>query len=145
MTETTEAAEMSLGTKLSINELVNVYLKIRNAIEAKEEQHKAEIQELKDQFEVVGNKLLEICNEQNMDSIRTPVGTVTRRVSSRYWTSDWDSMYQFIQENDAPFLLEQRIHNTNMRQFLEDNPDKFPAGLQNERKYAVQVRKPTAK
>jgi hypothetical protein len=132
-------------TDLAIDELVGIYLKIRNAIEAKEEQHKAEIQELKDQFEVVGNKLLDICNEQNLDSIRTPVGTVSRRVSSRYWTSDWDSMYQFIQENDAPFLLEQRIHNSNMRQFLEENPDKFPAGLQNERKYAVQVRKPTAK
>ena len=130
---------------LTIDELVSIYLKIRTAIEAKEEQHKAELQELKDQFEVVGNKLLEICNEQNMDSIRTPVGTISRRVSSRYWTSDWDSMYQFIKNNDAPFLLEQRIHNSNMRQFLEDNPDKFPAGLQNERKYTVQVRKPTAK
>lgn len=130
---------------LTIDELVGIYLKIRTAIEAKEEQHKAELQELKDQFEVVGNKLLEICNEQNMDSIRTPVGTISRRVSSRYWTSDWDSMYQFIKDNDAPFLLEQRIHNSNMRQFLEDNPDKFPAGLQNERKYTVQVRKPTAK
>lgn len=132
-------------TELTIDELVSIYLKIRTAIEAKEEQHKAELQELKDQFDVVGNKLLEICNEQNMDSIRTPVGTISRRVSSRYWTSDWDSMYQFIKNNDAPFLLEQRIHNTNMRQFLEDNPDKFPAGLQNERKYTVQVRKPTAK
>ncbi len=132
-------------TDLTIDELVSVYLKIRTAIEAKEEQHKAELQELKDQFDVVGNKLLEICNEQNMDSIRTPVGTISRRVSSRYWTSDWDSMYQFIKNNDAPFLLEQRIHNSNMRQFLEDNPDKFPAGLQNERKYTVQVRKPTAK
>jgi hypothetical protein len=132
-------------TELTIDELVGIYLKIRTAIEAKEEQHKAELQELKDQFDVVGNKLLEICNEQNMDSIRTPVGTISRRVSSRYWTSDWDSMYQFIQNNDAPFLLEQRIHNSNMRQFLEDNPDKFPAGLQNERKYTVQVRKPTAK
>jgi hypothetical protein len=130
---------------LTIDELVGIYLKIRTAIEAKEEQHKAELQELKDQFDVVGNKLLEICNEQNMDSIRTPVGTISRRVSSRYWTSDWDSMYQFIKNNDAPFLLEQRIHNSNMRQFLEDNPDKFPAGLQNERKYTVQVRKPTAK
>lgn len=130
---------------LTIDELVSIYLKIRTAIEAKEEQHKTELQELKDQFDVVGNKLLEICNEQNMDSIRTPVGTISRRVSSRYWTSDWDSMYQFIKNNDAPFLLEQRIHNSNMRQFLEDNPDKFPAGLQNERKYTVQVRKPTAK
>lgn len=130
---------------LTIDELVGIYLKIRTAIEAKEEQHKAELQELKDQFDVVGNKLLEICNEQNMDSIRTPVGTISRRVSSRYWTSDWDSMYQFIKNNDAPFLLEQRIHNSNMRQFLDDNPDRFPAGLQNERKYTVQVRKPTAK
>jgi hypothetical protein len=130
---------------LAVDELVGIYLKIRSAIEAKEEQHKIELQELKDQFDVVGNKLLEICNEQNMDSIRTPVGTISRRVSSRYWTSDWDSMYRLISENDAPFLLEQRIHNTNMRQFLEENPDKFPAGLQNERKYTVQVRKPTAK
>ena len=129
----------------AVDELVGIYLKIRFAIEAKEEQHKIELQELKDQFDVVGNKLLEICNEQNMDSIRTPVGTISRRVSSRYWTSDWDSMYRLISENDAPFLLEQRIHNTNMRQFLEENPDKFPAGLQNERKYTVQVRKPTAK
>jgi hypothetical protein len=130
---------------LSLEELVGIYLKIRNAIEAKEEQHKAELQELKDQFEVIGNKLLEICNEEGVDSLRTSAGTVSRRVSSRYWTSDWDSMYRFMQENDAPFLLEQRIHSSNMRQFLEDNPDKFPAGLQNERKYAVQVRKPTAK
>lgn len=130
---------------VNINDLVSIYLKIRNAVEEKEAQQKAELQELKDQFEVISNKLLEFCNEQNLDSIKTPVGTVSRRVSSRYWTSDWDSMYQFIGENSAPFLLEQRIHNTNMRQFLDDNPDKFPAGLQNERKYAVQVRKPTAK
>ena len=132
-------------TDPSLNELVSVYLKIRDAIEEKEAEQKAELQALKDQFEVVSNKLLEFCNEQNMDSIRTPVGTISRRVSSRYWTSDWDSMYQLINENGAPFLLEQRIHNTNMRQFLEENPDKFPPGLQNERKYAVQVRKPTAK
>jgi len=130
---------------LSLEELVGIYLKIRNAIEAKEEQHKAELQELKDQFEVIGNKLLEICNEEGVDSLRTSAGTVSRRVSSRYWTSDWDSMYQFIRENDAPFLLEQRIHNSHMREFLEENPDRFPAGLQNERKYTVQVRKPTAK
>ena len=130
---------------LSLNELVSVYLRIREAIKEKEEQQKAELQELKDQFETVGNTLLALCNEQDADSIKTPMGTVTRRVSSRYWTSDWDSMYQFINENDAPFLLEQRIHASNMRQFLEENPEKFPMGLQNDRKYVIQVRKPTAK
>lgn len=130
---------------LDLNKLVSVYLKLRDAIEAKEEQHKAEIQELKDQFEVVGSELLGHCMEQNIDSIKTPVGTISRRISTRYWTSDWDSMYQFIKQHDAPFLLEQRIHASNMREFLENNPDELPVGLQAERKYTVQVRKPTKK
>jgi len=80
-----------------------------------------------------------------MDSIRTPAGTVSRRVSSRYWTSDWESLYNFIRENDAQYLLEKRIHNGNMQQFLEENPEVFPEGLQNERKYIIQVRKPTSR
>ncbi len=125
--------------------LVTVYLKIRTAVQEKEEQHKAEMQALKDEFEVVAGKLLELCKDQNVDSIRTPAGTVSRRVSSRYWTNDWDSLYKFIKENDAHYLLEKRIHNTNMQQFLEESPDSFPPGLQNDRKYIIQVRKPTSK
>jgi hypothetical protein len=130
---------------MSLDELVAVYIKIRTAIEDKEEAHKATMAPLKDQFDIVAAKLLDVCNEQNADSIRTPAGTVSRRISSRYWTTDWESMYEFIKEHDAPFLLEQRLHNGNIRQFLEDNPDVIPAGLQSDRKYAVQVRKPTAK
>jgi predicted secreted Zn-dependent protease len=132
-------------TDKSVDKLVAVYIKIRDKIRETEDRHKEEIAELKEQFDVVANNLLDLCNEQNMDSIRTSAGTVTRRVSSRYWTSDWDSMYQFIQEQDAPYLLEQRIHNSNMRQFLEENPDLCPMGLQADRKYTVQVRKPTSK
>lgn len=129
----------------STEQLVTVYLKMRTAMADKEDKHKAEMAELKEAFDTVGNELLELCNEINADSIKTPVGTVSRRITSRYWTSDWDSMYRFIKEHDATFLLEQRIHNTNMRQFLEENPDEFPAGLQADRKFTIQVRKPTAK
>lgn len=130
------------ANELTIDEMVATYIKIRNAIEEMEEKHKQELAALREQYDLVADHLLEICNEQNLDSIRTPMGTVSRRVTSRYWTSDWDSMYQFIKEHDAPFLLEQRIHNSNMRAFLEENPDHFPLGLQAERKYTVQVRKP---
>jgi urate oxidase len=136
---------MSNQEDIPTDRLVAIYVKIRTAIQAKEEQHKAELAELKEQFDVVSQKLLEVCNDQNAESIRTPFGTISRRVSSRYWTTDWESMYNFIKEHDAPYLLEQRIHNGNMKQFLEENPDALPAGLQADRKYVVQVRKPTAK
>jgi predicted secreted Zn-dependent protease len=132
-------------TELPINEMVAVYRKIRAAIDEREEKHTEAISTLKEQLDTVGNKLLAICNEQNLDSIKTPDGTITRRVTARYWTSDWETMYRFIKENDVPHLLEQRIHNGNMKQFIAENPEAFPAGLQCDRKYVIQIRKPTNK
>lgn len=130
---------------LTADKLVGVYRKIRAVIDEKEAEHKEAITALKEQLDAVSSKLLEICNEQNLDSLRTPVGTVTRRVVTRYWTNDWEQMYRFIKDHDAPYLLEQRIHNGNMRQFLEDNPDTLPIGLNADTKYAITVRKPTNK
>jgi hypothetical protein len=130
---------------LPVDELVRIYRKIREAVAEREEAFKEEIGALKGQLDTVATALLDICNTQNADSIKTQHGTISRRVSERYWTTDWESMYRFMQDNDAPFLLEQRIHNGNMKSFLEDNPEAFPAGLQCDRKYAVTVRKPTSK
>lgn len=136
---------MSADTEVPLDQMVAAYRKIREAIELRDEAYKTEIGALKEQLEKVGNALLDVCNRQNADSIKTPHGTISRRVSQRYWTTDWETMYRFIKDNDAPFLLEQRIHNGNMKQFLEDHPEEFPAGLQCERKYAITVRKPTNK
>jgi predicted secreted Zn-dependent protease len=128
-----------------VDELVRIYRKIREAIETREEAFKEEVSALKGHLDTVSDALLSLCNEQNADSIKTKNGTISRRINQRYWTTDWESMYRFIRENDSPFLLEQRIHNGNMKQFLEENPDAFPAGLQCDRKYAITVRKPTNK
>ena len=130
---------------LPADRLVGVYRKIREAIDDKEAEHKDLISKLKEQLDAVSEKLLDICNTQNLDSLRTPMGTVTRRTVTRYWTSDWQAMYGFIKEHDAHFLLEQRIHNGNMKQFLEENPDTLPIGLNTDTKYAITVRKPTNK
>jgi predicted secreted Zn-dependent protease len=132
-------------TDMKADGLVLAYRKIRDAINEKEEAHKEEIADLKAQQDVLSAALLDLCNEQNLDSIRTPAGTVTRTVNTRYWTNDWESMYEFIRENEAMHLLEQRIHNGNMKQFLNENPDDLPVGLQADTKYVVRVRKPIAK
>lgn len=127
------------------DKLVTAYRKIRDAIDEKEAEHKDVMATLKGQLDTIGAKLLDICNTQNLDSLRTPVGTVTRRAVTRYWTNDWEAMYRFIKEQDMPQLLEQRIHNGNMKQYLEENPDELPIGLNADTKYAITVRKPTNK
>lgn len=134
-----------MNTDESVEEMVAAYRKIREAISEKEEAHKADISGLREQLDIVSDALLGVCNSLQADSLRTAAGTVSRRVSTRYWTTDWERMYEFIRENDVPFLLEQRIHNGNMKQFLDENPDSLPIGLQVDRKFVIQVRKPTGK
>ena len=121
--------------------MVAAYIKLREAIQEKEDEIKA----LKQKQALVSASMRDLCSKEDIDSIKTPFGTLTRRIYSSYWTSDWDQMYKFIAENDAYHLLEKRIHNTNMKEFLEENPDALPIGLQSDRKYAVSVRKPTKK
>lgn len=105
--------------------LTKVYVRIREKRRELAKQDK----ELEEQLEEVAKQLLEICKEQGAATIRTPYGTVSRRTSKRYWPTDWDLFYKFIKEQDALHLLFQRVNTANMDQFLEENPDLHPPGL----------------
>ena len=126
---------------ITADSLASMYLKMRTAIQDKQ----AEIKIIKEEQEVITEQLLELCDKQNTDGLTTPSGTITRRVLSKFWASDWEQMYEFIQEHKATHLLEKKIHTGNMTEFLAENPDLCPTGLQSDRKYAISVRKPRAK
>ena len=134
-----------MSDKIPVEKLVAAYRKLRAVIADEEKAHEEKLAPLKEKLDMVSAELLEFCNEQNVDSVKTPAGTVSRRVQTRYWSTDWERFYQFVGENDAFQLLEKRIHNGNMKQFLEENPDVLPVGLQTDNKYVVQVRKPSEK
>lgn len=134
-----------MSDTIPVEKLVAAYRKLRSAISDAEEAHAVKVAALREKLDLVSSEILNFCNEQNVDSVRTPAGTVTRRVQTRYWSTDWDKFYDFVREYDVPFLLEKRIHNGNMKQFMEENPDVLPIGLQVDNKYVVHVRKPTEK
>lgn len=111
---------------MNAEKLAAVYVKIRDA---RRELAKKD-EELKAQLDVVSEQLLEICKAQGAQTIRTEHGTISRRLNKHYWTNDWDSFFRFVKENDAFSLLQHRIHNANMEQFLEENQNLHPPGLQ---------------
>ncbi len=119
----------------------SIYIKIRDARSDKKREFEAQDKELEDQLSVLATQMLDTCKEMGADSIRTPHGTIIRTVKSRYWTSDWDSMYDFIEKHGAFGLLEKRLHQTNMKDFLSENPDVLPMGLSVESEYTVSVRR----
>lgn len=126
---------------VDLDKLTAIYIKIRDARSDKKREFEAQDKELEDQLSVLATQMLDTCKEMGADSIRTPHGTIIRTVKSRYWTSDWDSMYSFIEKHGAFGLLEKRLHQTNMKDFLSENPDVLPMGLSVESEYTVSVRR----
>lgn len=124
-----------------LEKLTATYIKIRDARSQLKQQYEAQDVDLERQLRVIEQEMLEICKAVDANSIKTDAGTVIRSVKSRYWTNDWDSMYRFIKEHDAYALLEKRLHQSHMKQFLEENPEIEPAGLNVEREYTVVVRR----
>ena len=52
-----------------------------------------------------------------------------------------EELDKFILKHEIPDLLDKRINQGNMRQFLEENPEQLPPGLNVDREYAVTVRR----
>ena len=124
---------------MDANTLIKVYVKIRDAKAAKQKEMESEVAALDEQLTTIEAELLELCKTTGQDGGKTQFGSFRRSVKTRYWTSDWDSMYRFIKEHDAPELLERRVSQTTFKEFLKDNPDKMPEGMNVESRYAITV------
>ena len=126
---------------VSVDKLVKTYAKIRDKRAEIAAKYKEEEGQLREKQDRVKSALLGYCKEHEVDSVRTPSGLFYRTVKQRYWTSDWESMHKFIMEHDLPEFFEKRLNQTHVRQFLEENPDLLPAGLNVDSEYTISVRK----
>lgn len=126
---------------MDAEKLVKAYIKIRDAKDKLVREHETQLNELSEQMGIIEQELLELCKTTGQDGGKTPFGTFTRSVKTRYWTNDWDSMYRFIKEHDVPQLLERRIAQGNIKEFLESNPDVRPEGLNTDSRYAITIRR----
>lgn len=127
--------------KVPVEKLVRVYLKMNATLTEMRHAYEAQEKVLKEKMATVKGALLEHCKAHNVDSVRTGEGLFYRTVKRDYWTSDWDSMRKFIVEHKVPELLHERIHQTNMKQFLEEHPDLLPPGLNVDSEYTITVRR----
>ena len=127
----------------AMDELSAKYIEIRTAREHLSHEFDAADAKLAEQMAEVESKMLDVMNSANASSISTNNATVMRRVTSRYNPTNWDSVYEMIRKHGAFGVLHKRVHDTNMKQFLEEHPEEYPAGLNVENRYTIVVRRKT--
>lgn len=129
---------------IPLDKLARVYRRIRAEMAEVQAAYDNKMEGLKADQQAVKNAIKDIMLAQGLTSSRTGSGTVVLSIKTRYNTQDWDSFKRFVIEHEALELLEQRIHQSNMTQFLEQNPGVVPPGLNTFSEYDVSVRKPSS-
>ena len=126
-----------------LDKLAKIYRKLRSKIADLTQEYDTQVEILKAQQEEIKNAMKDQMKALGVTSVRTPEGTVVLSVKTRYSTQDWDEFKKFVLAHEALELLEKRIAQTTMAQFLEENPGVVPPGLNTASEYDISVRKPT--
>jgi hypothetical protein len=126
---------------IPIEQIVSTYIKLRDRRDMMYQEFKEKTAQLEEDMQTLKHKLVEISKETGATSFSSPSGIAYRTVKNRYWTNDWGSFYQFMQEHGAMGLLEKRIQQTSMKEFLEENPEVHPPGLHVDSEYEITIRR----
>ena len=133
---------MSETTEMNLDELVKIYLTIRNEREKLKSGWEVEDGALEQEMKLLEQSMLTVCNDTNASSIRTESGTVIRSLKERFTTNDWDNFKKFVLDNEAIDLLERRIHQGNFKEFMaEHQGEGLPPGVNVMWEFTIVVRK----
>ena len=134
-------SENTTGVEIPLEKLTRVYIKMREKKAEVAHEMEDKIDKIDSDMKAVKSAILQHMKDIGAESLKTSAGVVYRTVRTTYATSDWESMNKFILEHSVPELLEKRIHQTNMKAFLEENPELIPAGLNANSEYSVTIRR----
>jgi hypothetical protein len=134
-------SENTTGVEIPLEKLTRIYIKMREKKAEVAHEMEDKIGKIDSDMKTVKSAILQHMKDIGAESLKTSAGVVYRTVRTTYATSDWESMNKFILEHSVPELLEKRIHQTNMKAFLEENPELIPAGLNANSEYSVTIRR----
>ena len=126
---------------IPIEQIVSTYIKLRDKRDMMYQDFKEKTAQIEEDMQTLKHKLVEISKETGATSFSSPSGTAYRTVKNRYWTNDWESFYAFMREQGSMELLEKRIHQTNIKEFIDANPDVHPPGLNIDSEYEITIRR----
>jgi hypothetical protein len=125
----------------SLENMVSVYLKIRNHLREMQAKFAEEEAAVKEQMAIIEEHFLERCKEIGAKNIKTKHGTIIRSVKTTYSTDDWQSFYEYIDEHKLYEVLHQRIHQGNLKTWLDEHPTLVPKGLNVVNSFSITVRR----
>ena len=105
---------------MPLDKLARVYRKMQSKIQELTATYESEVERIRTQQDAIKTAMKDQMLSLGVKTVRTDEGTVVLSTKTRYNTQDWDSFKQFVVQHEAVDLLERRIAQGNMAQFLDE-------------------------
>lgn len=128
---------------INVGQVVATYLKLRGQKIAIELETKEKVKGIKEKMDKLEAWIKTQADEQGVKSFKTDHGTAFLTTTDYANVADWDSVLEFIRENEAYDMLEKRISKTAVRGYIDQNKS-VPPGVNYGTKLEVNFRSPGA-
>jgi hypothetical protein len=142
-----EVQEPVAATEIPLDRLAKLYVKMRERVQELTRAYDTEVETIKVQMSAVTSAMKDQVRALGPDikSVNTVHGTIMLRTAVRYYADDWEAFGQFVLDTGDVSLMEKRVAQGNMQDYLVALPGAVVPGLSSVSEIQVTVRKPSAK
>lgn len=130
-------------TDLRNDELVQLYIALRDDIAAAKASYESAIADRKAKQDKIEGILLHRFDESGDEAVNTKFGTAYKTTKKYASVADWDSLLNYIRGNEAWELLNRAVNKTVVEQFVAAN-DELPPGVNWRQEVTLGFRRPKA-
>lgn len=128
-----------------IEECVEQYVKLRDAIAKADENHKTKTAGAREYLEMLGGAMRDKLTDIGADSAKTPAGTVYKTIKKSATVADGSVFRTYVVEHSAFDLVDMRANAPAVAEYVSANGGVAPPGLNYSTRVEVGVRRPTSK
>lgn len=124
---------------MKIDEMTKSYLRLREIKSQYEKEHKERVAKINKAMKQIEGAFLEHFNDTGQDSAKTEFGTPYVSLRESYSVADRDSYLDFVIENEAWEMLENRINKRAVEEYKKENGE-LPPGINYSAERVINVR-----
>jgi hypothetical protein len=120
---------MAKASEMDDVSLLKLFIALRDRRTRRKADYQLDDSDDKEKQEKIEIEFLKRFNERGIDNVSARgVGTAYKSIRSSATIADWDSLFEFIQGDEAWEMLERRVNKTAIQQYKEENGD-LPPGV----------------
>jgi len=113
----------------NVDTLVGTYVKCRDSLTVERKKFKALEKHHKESMDAIANKILQMADEQGVESFATTHGTAFKKKKDFIKVDNWALTLDYLMDNNLTHMLTKSVAKAAAKEYMGENNNLLPPGL----------------